>query len=70
MWKDDRRGKTMRSSPNESRSEVLRARYAELLRLREYVEQLKNLLEEKSASEEPLINVITERGSNTNYRTV
>jgi hypothetical protein len=36
----------MLSPPNENCIEVLRARYAELLRLREYVERLENLHQE------------------------
>ena len=36
----------MLSPPNENCIEVLRARYAELLRLREYVERLENLHKE------------------------
>jgi hypothetical protein len=38
----------MRSTPSENTAEVLRARYAELLRLREQVEQLENLRKEKT----------------------
>ena len=33
----------MQSPPDESRTDLLRARYAELLRLREHVETLENL---------------------------
>lgn len=36
----------MLSPPNENCIEVLRARYAELLRLREHVERLENLHKE------------------------
>jgi hypothetical protein len=39
----------MRSPPNENRAELLRAKYAELLRLREYVERLENLSKETSS---------------------
>lgn len=60
----------MRSSPNESRSEALRARYAELLQLREYVERLENLRDEKAASCARLMTVIAEQGSNTNHRAI
>jgi uncharacterized protein (UPF0335 family) len=38
----------MRSPLQEVRFEMLRARYAELLRLREYVERLENLRNEKT----------------------
>jgi hypothetical protein len=38
----------MRSTPSENRAEVLRARYTELLRLREQVERLENLRKEKT----------------------
>ena len=70
----------MLSPPNENCIEVLRARYAELLRLREYVERLENLHQEDAPSDgmmegveggrKLLINAMTKQGSNTNYRMI
>jgi hypothetical protein len=69
----------MGSPSNENRTEVLRAKYDELLRLREQVEHLENLRKETSADgitegveghRKLLINAITKHGSNTNYRTI
>src|SRR5579872_365768 len=41
-------GETVQSPQREIRLEMLRARYAELLRLREYVERLENLRDEQT----------------------
>jgi len=69
----------MRSPPNENRTEVLRAKYAELLRLREQVERLENLRRETSSDgitegveghRKLLMSAITKHGSNTNCRTI
>jgi hypothetical protein len=59
----------MASMQNDCSSDVLRARYAELVRLREYVERLENLREGRTAQETPINNVVAERGSSAIHPT-
>jgi hypothetical protein len=50
----EQKNKAMRSPRDNVGFELLRVRYAELLRLREYVERLENLRQEDAESTQPL----------------
>lgn len=51
----------MQSLPDENRSDLLRARYVELLRLREHVQRLENLHEQKPAPDGRLQETVDQR---------